>query len=137
MPGRFEHPFERKLTMRKLIAVVVLAGLLAGGSIANDPQTKQDTPKKAEVTLKVGDRALALKADKWLQGDEVKAFEPGKVYLVEFWATWCGPCISAMPHLAQLQAQYKDKGVTFIGYSSKDPNNSAEQVAAFVAKRGP
>jgi thiol-disulfide isomerase/thioredoxin len=123
--------------MRKLIAVVVLAGLLAGVSVADDPQAKQDTPKKAEVTLKVGDPAPALKADKWLQGDEVKAFEPGKVYLVEFWATWCGPCISAMPHLAQLQAEYRDKGVTFIGYTNKDPNNSAEQVEAFVARRGP
>jgi hypothetical protein len=36
-----------------------------------------------------------------------------------------------------MQAQFKDKGVTFIGYSAQDHNNSAEQVAAFVAKRGP
>src|SRR5262245_14420021 len=120
--------------MRKLIAVVVLAGVLAGGSSA-DPQTKQDKPKRPEPTLKVGDPPPPLKADTWLQGNEVKSFEPGKVYLVEFWATWCGPCIMAMPHLAQMQAEYKDKGVTFIGYSHKDPNNSAEQVAAFVAQR--
>src|SRR5262249_36414263 len=99
--------------MRNLIAVVALAGLVAGGSMADDPKDKKDVAVP-EVTLKVGDPAPQLKADKWLQGGEVKAFEPGKVYVVEFWATWCGPCISAMPHLAQLQEHYKDK-VTFIG----------------------
>jgi hypothetical protein len=73
--------------MRKLIAVVVLAGLFAGIGAADDPKTEQEKPKRREVTLKVGDPAPALKADKWLQGDEVKAFELGKVYVVEFWAT--------------------------------------------------
>ncbi|WP_199120669.1 redoxin family protein [Pedobacter sp. ASV28] len=33
----------------------------------------------------------------------------GKIVWIEFWATWCGPCLSAMPHLQQLQAKYKDK----------------------------
>jgi thiol-disulfide isomerase/thioredoxin len=63
--------------------------------------------------------------------------EPGKVYVVEFWATWCGPCIAFMPHLAELQAQYKEKGVTIIGFSAWDPKNSEEQATAFVRKRGP
>lgn len=122
--------------MRTPLAIV-LAGLLAVTGVADDAKDKKDASKKPAVTLKAGDAAPVLKADKWLQGDEVKAFEPGKVYVVEFWATWCGPCISAMPHLAQLQVQYKDKGVTFIGYSAKDPNNSEEKVVAFVNKRGP
>src|SRR5207244_3832860 len=77
-----------------------------------------------------------LKVSKWLQGDEVKSFEPGKVYVVEFWATWCGPCIAFMPDLADLQAQYKNKGVTVIGYTAVDPDNPEERAAAFVKKRG-
>src|SRR5262249_1500647 len=79
----------------------------------------------------------ALKANKWLQGEEVKEFERGKVYIVEFWATWCGWCILTMPHTAELQAQYKDKGVTIIAYSAPDPDNSKEKGAEFVKKRGP
>jgi thiol-disulfide isomerase/thioredoxin len=67
----------------------------------------------------------------------VRSFSPGKIYIVEFWATWCGPCIAMMPHLAQTQAHYREKGVTIIGYSAKDPNNTAEKVAMFVNKRGP
>ncbi len=109
---------------------------------ANEPVKKKPAatnkarPKPA-VTLKVGDSAPPLQASKWLQGDEVKGFESGKTYVVEFWATWCGPCIVMMPHLAEMQAQYKEQGVTFIGYTAQDPNNSEEKVTEFVKKRGP
>ena len=72
----------------------------------NGPRTP---PKKAEASLKVGDPAPALKATKWLQGTEVKSFEKGQVYVVEFWATWCGPCIVMMPHMSDLQQEYKGK----------------------------
>lgn len=133
--------------MRKLLAVAVAFGL-ATAAVAQDPKPKtapgQKTNEKQalkgdkpEPTLKVGDAAPALKADKWLQGAEVKALEPGKTYVVEFWATWCGPCIVMMPHMAEMQHEYRDKGVTFIGFTSKDPNNGQEKVAAFVEKRGP
>src|SRR5262249_11487761 len=85
--------------------------------------------------------APALKVTKWLQGDAVRTFEPGKVYVVEFWATWCGAPIRYMPHLADLQARYKDEGVTIISFTSRDirgvPDNTEEKVAAFVKKRGP
>jgi thiol-disulfide isomerase/thioredoxin len=78
-----------------------------------------------------------LRASQWLQGDEVRKFEPGKVYVVEFWATWCGWCILMMPHTAELQAQYKDQGVTCIGFTALGPDNTREKVVTFVKKRGP
>jgi thiol-disulfide isomerase/thioredoxin len=112
----------------KRLSVSVALAVLAAPAFADQP--------KPAVTLKVGDAAPALKVTKWLQGDEVKAFKKDHVYVVEFWATWCGPCIIMMPHLAELQAQYKSKGVTVIGYTAKDENNTEEKAAAFVKKRG-
>src|SRR5437667_910319 len=117
--------------MRMLLALVALAGLIVPASA-----DEKDLPKKAE-SLKVGEPAPPLKVTKWLHGTEVKEFAPGKVYVVEFWATWCGPCIVMMPHMGELQNEYRDKGVTFIGFSAKDPNNTEEKVAALVEKRGP
>jgi thiol-disulfide isomerase/thioredoxin len=122
--------------MRYLLPAVALVGLVPVTGGADQPK-----PEKPARTLKVGDPAPPLKAGKWLQGEAVRAFEPGKVYVIEFWATWCGPCIAFMPDLAELQQQYQDQGVTCIGFSARDllgvPNNTEEKAAAFVKKRGP
>ena len=132
--------------MKKLLVAAIFVGLVAGTGAADNPKPAQVTKEpprgeKPAASLKVGDPAPPLKASKWLQGDEVKAFEPGKVYVVEWWATWCGPCIAFMPDLADLQARYKDQGVTVVGFTARDlldvPGNTEEKVAAFVKKRGP
>ena len=90
----------------------------------------------ASAKLKVGDKAPPLTVSTWLLGPEVKGFEAGSVYVVEFWATWCGPCRQIMPHMGDLQEEYRSKGVTFIGFAS-EANDKEEKVKAFVAKQGP
>lgn len=118
--------------MRLVAAFSVLAfGITACSSAVQD---KEKPPEKP--SLKVGDAAPAIKGAKFLTGGEVKSFDAGKVYVVEFWATWCGPCIQAMPHLAEMQSEYKDKGLVVVGITTKDPNNTAEKVAEFVEKKG-
>jgi thiol-disulfide isomerase/thioredoxin len=126
--------------MRSVLTATLLVGLALAGQAQEPKLTKLapavQEPKKPEPTLKVGDPAPPVKATKWLQGAEVKSFARDHVYVVEFWATWCGPCIVMMPHMSALQQEYKGK-VTFIGHTRKDPRNSEEQVSTFVTKRGP
>ena len=61
--------------------------------------------------LKIGDPAPAVDVAHWFSGvdeGESTAFAKDQVYVVEFWATWCGPCIAAMPHVAELKERYGD-----------------------------
>lgn len=88
-------------------------------------------------TLKIGDPAPAMNVESWVRGNPVKNFEKGKVYVVDFWATWCGGCIASFPHLSAIADKHKDN-VRFISVDSyefdvlKKGGNPTEAVRAFL-----
>lgn len=74
--------------------------------------------------LGIGSKAPPLDIEHWIQDGNgffspVRSFDSGKVYVVEFWATWCGPCIASMPHLAELQNKYRGRDVQIISVSDE------------------
>ena len=83
-----------------------------------------------ELTL--GSNAPKLEVQEFVKGEAVKSFEKGKTYVVEFWATWCGPCRTSIPHLTKLQKQYKE--LTIIGVAILEQDQS--KVADFVEEMG-
>ena len=87
-----------------------------------------------EAKLSIGDPAPKLQTGKWIQGDPVTAFDSNHVYVVEFWATWCGPCRESIPHLNELYEKFKDQGLIAIGQDSWEQNEDG--VPAFVKKMG-
>ena len=103
--------------------------LLIAALAASSPQTAQPAP-----SLKIGDPAPKLDTGQWIQGEPVTAFQPGTVYLVEFWATWCGPCRVSIPHLNELHTQFKDKGLVVIGQNCWERDES--KVEPFVKSMG-
>jgi len=84
--------------------------------------------------LDVGDPAPRLAVSSWAKGEKIDRFEPGGTYVVEFWATWCGPCLASIPHLTELAHKYKDRGVRFIGVDVWE--NEPSRVGPFVEQMG-
>jgi thiol-disulfide isomerase/thioredoxin len=107
----------RFLTTAAVAAICSIASAQDGGS--------QPSP-----SLSLGDKAPKIVLSKVVKGDFDGKFVNDKVYVVEFWATWCGPCKTSMPHLSELQKMYKDKGVTIIGVSDE----TEKKVADFIEK---
>ncbi|MCF7960206.1 MAG: redoxin domain-containing protein [Pirellula sp.] len=78
----------------------------------------------AADTLTIGSVAPELDIEHWVQNGNgrfkpVTKFAKDKVYVVEFWATWCGPCVASMPHLADLQKKFAS-GVQIVSISNED-----------------
>ena len=128
---------------RRSSRLLLLSILSAAATFAAAPAFAADpAPAKPAATdqedkgLLPGDPAPKLQVAKWVKGDGVKEFEKGKTYVVEFWATWCGPCKVSIPHLTQLAHANKDK-VIFSGISVwESGENFAQVVDDFVKDQG-
>ena len=104
---------------RRIPVLSVVAALAAG------------IPARAQ-NLTVGDPAPKLEVSSFVKGEPVSSLEPGNFYVVEFWATWCGPCRATIPHLTELQKKHPK--VNFIGVSVWEQDQKL--VKPFVNKMG-
>jgi len=59
----------------------------------------------------------------------------GKVVILDFWATWCGPCRETIPHIEAIYEKYKDKGVEVIGINM-DESSKINAVVEFIKTNG-
>lgn len=121
----------------RLFLIFTFCGIAAAGALMfpgdapRDLVTAAEESPKNEEPLKIGSPAPNLDIEHWLSDGNgffkpVKELEPGKVYVVEFWATWCSPCIASMPHLAELQNKYRGRDVQIVSVSD-EPLETVEE----------
>ncbi len=131
--------------MKLKLKTITLAAT-ATVAISGAAQAFQETAEKAAPAapaapvaeaklLGVGSVAPALEGVTWVQGDAVESMdEKGKLYIVECWATWCGPCIQIIPHMNNLHKKYADKGLVIVGMNVWEEGLEVSQ--KFVKEQG-
>jgi len=118
--------FDATLTSDKLIGECVLGDINITFEMTRGILAKQSTEKPIEITNPEGKKISATKSslnqkapdfvvEKWMS--EKPSLE-GKFLLIDFWATWCGPCIGAIPEANKLHRRFKEKLVV-IGISDE------------------
>ena len=105
--------------MTRLVYLLLLVfGLMAGASIAAETEAMPSADPVFAATL----------AD--FDGKPVPLAElKGKLVVLNFWATWCGPCRMEIPHLIEAQEKYGPRGIVFIGAAVEDNADSVRDFA--------
>ena len=104
--------------------MLLWAALLAGSSAAT--AAVQPAAAAPDFTLRSMD------------GPNLRLAEQrGRVVMVNFWATWCGPCRQEMPHLNKLYDKYRDSGFVLLGVNIDDNADKATELAAKLGLKFP
>ena len=109
-----------------MVACMVMA--LATTAFAQKTKTGPTLVPGSDVNLD------AITGLDWVQGEGPTTFEPGKVYVFECWATWCGPCVALIPHVNELHKKYYDQGLRVHGMNSWEEGR--QKTVDFVKKKG-
>ncbi len=132
--------------MRKLIYALAACALAAtaparaqqpGPPPAEGPVVRPAAPAVRREPLKVIPDELF---DRELNDIGGQSFQlsglRGRVFVVNLWATWCGPCRREIPELNRLYEEFAGRGVEFVGLTTEDPEADAERVRRFAVEFG-
>ncbi len=121
-------------TARTAAACIALAGSLPALAQPPAPPATAAQPAAAPA-LDINSPAPRLFIRQWVRGEPVEAFEPGKVYVVVFWATWCQPCRRSVPYLSDVQRAHAARGLRVLAVASQE-HGGAVDLERFASQQG-
>jgi thiol-disulfide isomerase/thioredoxin len=125
-----------RFTLAAVLGSSALFASLASGQAKPFPDEWffEGTARPAQLKSLEGKPAADITAASWIGAETTIQASRGKVIVLDFWATWCGPCMAAIPENIKLVNEYKDKGMVFIGVH--DGNSGTEEAPGVVQKKG-
>jgi peroxiredoxin len=130
-------PLKRNSAAILIVTLVVAVMIYAGVHSSRHPRVSAVAP--GAQSLQLGTEAIGKEAPDFtlqdLQGKHVKLSDfRGKAVLLNFWATWCGPCKVEMPWFVELQKQYGPQGLEIVGVALDD--SGTETIQKFAKEMG-
>jgi thiol-disulfide isomerase/thioredoxin len=105
--------------MRISLMIALFVGLASASSSAYFPKAQSGQSAEGASEAAAAKEELKPMLQLKLQDLKGKKFDPdalkGNILVLDFWATWCGPCIAEVPQFNELQKKYEDKGVKVVG----------------------
>jgi thiol-disulfide isomerase/thioredoxin len=124
----------RSFWMTAIFAFALLLKPIVAGEFPQEWSWDDDDQQRQAHDSITGKPMPELSLSNWANGEVTKDDMKGKVLIVDFYATWCGPCMAAIPHNNEMMEKYKDKGVQIIGACTS--SRGQEKMDDVVKARG-
>jgi thiol-disulfide isomerase/thioredoxin len=117
-----------------LLLTLALAPRLLAGEFPDDWTWDDSADVRADHAALEGKPHQGINVTGWINGEVKPADMKGKVVVLDYYATWCGPCMAAIPHNNEMLKKYKDQGLVIVGICTS--SRGQERMEQTVKDRG-